>query len=117
MHEKAPSPGRLRRPPSPAGGEGMQCSPRRTDSHPHGVALSPRGRGRRGEAEPGEGAFAPHGTTSAVRCHFISTPKKVWREKGDSLKSITSLRTGLSCTAWAMVNQGACSLKITCACS
>jgi predicted Fe-S protein YdhL (DUF1289 family) len=39
LREKAPSPGRLRRPPSPARGEGSVW---------HRFALSPRGRGRRG---------------------------------------------------------------------
>ena len=56
--ETAPSPGRLRRPPSPARGEGSPCPLLRNASPPHGPALPPRGRGRRGGAEPGEGASA-----------------------------------------------------------
>jgi hypothetical protein len=55
---KAPSPGRLRRPPSPARGEGDLRHRRVNALHPHGSALSPRGRGRRGAAEPGEGTFS-----------------------------------------------------------
>ena len=96
LHKKAPSPGRLRRlpspargegltmgsldgaviPPSPARGEGTPCPLLRNASPLHGPALSPRGRGLRGGAEPGEGVFADlaHGTRSGLylrqRLHF-----------------------------------------------
>jgi hypothetical protein len=55
----SPSPGR--RFASPAlslQGRGRVVLWRVDAVHPHGSALSPRGRGRRGAAEPGEGAFA-----------------------------------------------------------
>ncbi len=61
--------------------EGRGPSPadeRNGPSHKHGIALSPRGRGRRGEAEPGEAAFshrrpaAELSFAAAARQRFIS---------------------------------------------
>ncbi len=75
----------------------------------------PGGRAPRAGARLSSVAASGGAVHSDPRYSALSTPTKRWMPTGSCAKPVTVLRIGMVAIEWAMVAQGACSLKTTCA--